>query len=432
MTRQDVLAAWTLHLDGGTLSVAESAALRAALADDERLRAVLLADLAVDGLLRNRLDDAEAGRAFVAGVATVVRAQNEPPDFAARVRQRIVHSQRLRLRRSRRRTGGRMLAVAAGLLLLLGGAWLSMVHGVGHAHDLPTLAIAGQARAMAVGAEITSDQDAVLTWADGTRAEVLAGSHLTVLPETAGKSLRLTAGRLAVQAAPQPTGRPLTIRSPEALATVVGTGFVFDSAAGATRLIVEHGRVRMEADGQEVLVGAGGRALADRGGLRLTAAPLWSWSAGGPQAMSPVTGHRGRAPDGRPCLVADRADTPVVAVRFASAADGLFAYAPDAEVVCDVWLNQATRWAGFYFQDDGRNRQVDGQPGVPHMGQWHIPLTIKDGWFRVRFPLRDVVDSAHHPLVGAGDRVHHLLIQAQTAELAQLYIDRLEVVLPTR
>lgn len=436
LSRQELLAVWTRHLDGGPLTAAESAALRTALAADDRLREVLLGDLALDGLLRNRLDDEEAGRAFVAGVAMVVRAQSEPPDFAARVRQRIVHSQRLRLRRARRRTGGRVLALAACLMLLLGGAWLVMAHGMGVHADLPSLVVVGQpagtSRKLATGSELASDQDLVLTWADGTRAAVLAGSRLTVLPVTTGKSLRLTSGRIAVEAAPQPAGRPLTIRSPEALATVVGTAFVLDSAAGETRLAVEHGSVRLGAGSQEVLVAAGSRGLADRNGLRLTAQPLWSWSAGDPQSPSPTVGRRGLAPDGRPCLVAERADTPVIAVHFIATREGLFAYDPDAEVVCDVWLNQSTRWAGFYLQDDGSGRLVAGQPGTPHMGQWHIPLTFKDGWFRVRFPLRDVVDSAHNPLIGQGDRINHLMIQAQSVDLAKLYIDRLEVVPPER
>lgn len=425
MNRQELLAAWVRHLDGEALSAAESTGLRTALDGDESLRETLLADLALDGLLRNRLDDEDAGRSFVAGVATVLRAQAEPPDFAVRIRQRIVHSQRLRLRRARRRTGGRMAALAAGLLLLVGGVWLGLQRQ-GSPADLPRLA--GAPQQMTVGSELSASRDSVLEWADGTRAEVLAGSRLTVLAEEHGKRLHLIRGRIAVQANPQPAGRPMAIRTPEALATVVGTGFVLDSAAGTTRLTVDHGAVRLGGGGPEVLVAAGGRAVADREGVRAAPRPLWEWSAGDPQSPSPVLGRRGTAPDGRPCLVAMRAQNSVVAVQFTASPAGLFPYDPETEVVCDVWVGSTVRWAGFYVQDDASTRRIEGRRADAHMGEWHVPLAARDGWIRVRFPLGATADDTRHPPLQRGDRIHHFMVQAQPAGSSILCIDRLEIV----
>lgn len=423
MTRQELLAAWVRHLDGEPLSTAESADLRATLDADAALRETLLADLAIDGLLRNRLDDEEAGRAFVAGVATVLRAQAEPPDFAVRIRQRIVHSQRLRLRRARRRAGGWVVALAAGLLLLVSGAWLGLRQGP--AADLPRLA--GTQQPITAGSELAATSDRVLEWGDGTRAEVLAGSRLTVLPEASGKSLLLTRGRIAVQVSLQPAGRPMVIRTPEALATVVGTGFVLDCAAGTTRLAVEHGTVRLGGGGAETLVTTGGRAIADRLGVRPVPRPLWEWSAGDPHAPQPGLGRRGTAPDGRPCLVAMQAENPVVAAHFIDSPGGLFPYDPDTEVACDVWVGGTVRWAGFYFQDDASTRPLNGRWGEPHMGEWNVPLAVRDGWIRVRFALRDTLDGTRHPPLRPGDRIHHLIVQAQPADRATLCIDRLEI-----
>jgi ferric-dicitrate binding protein FerR (iron transport regulator) len=95
----------------------------------------------------------------------------------------------------------------------------------------------------------TGETRATVTFPDGTM--------LTLAPEgeiaftalggaSVGKELQIAHGRLHADVAPQPSGHPLVIRAPTAVATVIGTAFDLATTPAQTRLDVEHGRVRLQ------------------------------------------------------------------------------------------------------------------------------------------------------------------------------------------
>jgi hypothetical protein len=113
---------------------------------------------------------------------------------------------------------------------------------------------------------------------DGTEFELGGESALDRIDETpAGKAALLSRGTLRASVAPQPAGRPMTIASPQASATVLGTRLqlIVDPKARSTRLEVEEGKVRLARmqDGQKVDVSAGSFALAAPG-VPMAALPL--------------------------------------------------------------------------------------------------------------------------------------------------------------
>lgn len=416
MTREQLIDAWLRHQDGEPLAPGEGAALLAAWTADPALRAVCEADAAIDASLRSRPGDADAEAAFTAGLAMLLRTPRDGRAFAARVARRIRSGGRQRQR-------GRLRLLAPwGLAAALIAATLVLFSP--SPSDLPRL----DGTAVQTGT-LTLAQDAVLTWRDGTSAVVSAGSVLGILPAETGKALRLDAGRVTVSAATQPTSRPLTVRSPEALATVVGTRFVLDTAAGTTRLVVDHGTVRLQAAATAIEVSAGSRAMADQAGVRAAAAPRWGWSAGDALPTTLVRGGAGRAPDGRACLLAQRHNASTAAVVWASTPEGLFAVDAASELVGDIWLDAGTAWAGIYAQCDGERERASGVPPRTRHGQVDLPTASAAGWHRFRVRLADLAQTASGPPLRIGDRITHLVIQAQPVGSA-IRLDRLELRTP--
>jgi ferric-dicitrate binding protein FerR (iron transport regulator) len=94
---------------------------------------------------------------------------------------------------------------------------------------------------------------AVLRFHDGT-ALTLCGDTELEFSDDGQKRLALKSGTLSVDARPQPTGRPMIVRTQTAEIEVVGTVFSLSADTQATQLSVETGRVRMRrlADGKSV------------------------------------------------------------------------------------------------------------------------------------------------------------------------------------
>lgn len=99
---------------------------------------------------------------------------------------------------------------------------------------------------------------AQMTFRDGTRLTVTGESEVSVA-ESEGKDVSLRRGSLTADVAPQLSGRPLTIRTPSAELTVLGTVLSVSSDGESTTLSVEEGRVRLRrlADGSEIEVPGG-------------------------------------------------------------------------------------------------------------------------------------------------------------------------------
>lgn len=94
---------------------------------------------------------------------------------------------------------------------------------------------------------------ALLRFNDGT-ALTLCGDTELDFSDDGQKRLALKSGMLSVDARPQPTGRPMIVRTQTAEIEVVGTVFSLSADPQATQLSVETGRVRMRrlADGKSV------------------------------------------------------------------------------------------------------------------------------------------------------------------------------------
>jgi hypothetical protein len=409
MSRSDVLSLWTRFLDGDALAPAEREALQRGLEQDAGLAEVARADWALDGQLRSRAFDAESGRRFTAGVGTLLTAQADDGRFSAGIKARLGRSGRWR-RRAPRVVWTRV-ALAASVLLAAFAAWRWQA-GPQKA-DLPLLV--AEQRELPAGSRLTATHALELRWRDGTTAAVGAGATLTVGEPALGKRLDLDTGRLRISAAPQPTERPLIVRSALASATVVGTVFTFDVRDGSARLEVEHGAVRFaRPDGEAMLVGLGEAAVADAFGVRAPGQPVFAWSPGSAGAVKPVGGRIGNAPDGRPCLVA-QADQSLMTMTF-TRPGGLFAYDPALVVRGRVWIGPTVRWAGFYVQDYEHH----------HHAQWHLPLDHRGAWRDFSFTLAELVPTGT-PMPERGDALHILTLQAQFAPDAELFLDHLTI-----
>lgn len=118
--------------------------------------------------------------------------------------------------------------------------------------------------ALAVGSVLTTgpSSSAVLTYPDGTRVELRAGTEVTIVKSSwwdRSKGIALSQGKLAAEVSPQPKGSPMIFSAEDARAEVVGTTLSFQSDEQKTRLEVSEGAVRFlpRSAGDEVLVETG-------------------------------------------------------------------------------------------------------------------------------------------------------------------------------
>lgn len=121
-------------------------------------------------------------------------------------------------------------------------------------------------------------------FADGTLITLHGETELTFSEEDQ-KILALSRGSLSAEVKPQPAGRPMLVRTPSAVAEVVGTAFDLTARTDDTVLKVNEGLVKLKrlADGREVDVSANRSAVASLdAGTTLdsasTPAPLTEWS----------------------------------------------------------------------------------------------------------------------------------------------------------
>jgi ferric-dicitrate binding protein FerR (iron transport regulator) len=138
-------------------------------------------------------------------------------------------------------------------------------------------AVAGQPLAAGVGIEtLGRSSSAAVVFPDGTRLELGGDTRLSEIEERP-KRAGLDRGVVAADVRPQPVGFPMSLRTPNAEARVVGTRFTLTAAADETLLEVREGRVRIarSEDGASVEVGPDHYAVVARG-LLLAARPVTS------------------------------------------------------------------------------------------------------------------------------------------------------------
>lgn len=98
---------------------------------------------------------------------------------------------------------------------------------------------------------------------EASRLDLAPGTRLRLLPPDGGERLRLEAGAIAADIAPQP--RPLVIATPDARAEILGTRFHLAVRDGRSHLEVYAGSVRLSSAGGSWVVDAGGAAASDGG-----------------------------------------------------------------------------------------------------------------------------------------------------------------------
>ena len=106
-----------------------------------------------------------------------------------------------------------------------------------------------------------------VVYADASRVRLEAGTRLTISNIGQGKILTLRAGGFSANIAPQPTDRPLRIRTPDGRAVVLGTRFTMRVGPVGTTLSVEQGSVRLSDDStsSSIVVGNGQHGLVSFG-----------------------------------------------------------------------------------------------------------------------------------------------------------------------
>ena len=285
------LADWLDRAEDADADCARRAALDPGLVAEAR------GQLRLHLLLRSQFGGPNA-----ATVARIARELAEGPDTrrirARRIAQRVRHRPAPLWRWA--------LATAALLALVIGGVgsvprlqrigWVEDGHvvlrrgGETTGFDSRRLRAGDTLEALELS-RLRFNDGTVLTIDAGTRLELLAGQSLL---DGAAKRLALSTGGLQAEVAKQPAGSPLTITTPEAELTVVGTAFLLARQAETTRLLVSEGRVRMSAAGSMREIAAGGSQHCDRNGFS-PPAPLRDWplaSAADIAIPPPPTGPR--------------------------------------------------------------------------------------------------------------------------------------------
>ena len=116
-----------------------------------------------------------------------------------------------------------------------------------------------------------------LLWRDGTMLVCGADTRVQIEPDGVGKRLRLLAGRLDADVAPQPFDAPLRITSDDAAVTVLGTRLSLSLRDTGTSVAVARGRVEVRRLSDSVVAEvAGGQqlAVATSGPLRSETTPV--------------------------------------------------------------------------------------------------------------------------------------------------------------
>jgi hypothetical protein len=139
---------------------------------------------------------------------------------------------------------------------------------------------------------------------EATRIRAGGGTHLVFGAVDEGKQLTLVSGSISATVAPQPKDDPMSITTPHAIATVLGTEFSLSVLSNASRLDVVEGSVRLERreDEKAIVVPAGFYAMTGAG-IELATRSLLPepWSS---QDIG-LTGRSGHAKwEGKKCRVA--------------------------------------------------------------------------------------------------------------------------------
>jgi ferric-dicitrate binding protein FerR (iron transport regulator) len=261
----------------GELTPVEAEALAAALAANPPLADDYAKDARFGALLHAALAGPAARERFERGAAGRLRAARGGSALLRAVRARTARLA-VRDRWARRFAVAVTMAASAAVVLVTLLALLSarppapdarpVVDRVAGPGEAGGAALAAGAR-LDPGASIRTGAGGalVLRFPDGTTLELGGDTTFALEGVLPVKRVALARGVLGADVAPQPAGRPLVLRTPQAQADVLGTRLTLAVRGEATRLDVEEGRVRLTrlSDRRSVEVSAGHGAVAAPG-----------------------------------------------------------------------------------------------------------------------------------------------------------------------
>jgi len=320
------------HLDGGE---AERAALYETLAEEAALDPKVLDEFVamreLNFLLSSEFSPSAADDVFVSGVCGVLEKSRKPStDFVLEVVNKN-EKRRTTAILMRKKQRFQWSAVAAVFLLGVAAIWIFVSRSssqpasnlavrealpVGHIVLLDRAGVnggAGATGAVTISRKVKNEQkdvaartgdtlyredvlvtkpatdsvaQAELVLKDIGTVQMFPATKVDVLAPDADEMLRLESGRLMVNVATLPVPKTFAIRTPHAIATVLGTRFGLVTTATETRLEVYESKVRMQLlkpDGTAVPVGgtatssavveAGFSAVTSRDALTIAALP---------------------------------------------------------------------------------------------------------------------------------------------------------------
>lgn len=157
----------------------------------------------------------------------------------------------------RRRTWPLPLALAAGLLVCVAGAWGWRARPLCQLIDADGAVVRAQGWRPFGGpgpgdaVEVAAGGHGALVWADGSRVDLGAASRVELPDRGDAFSLRLGNGRVDAAITPQPAGRPFVLRTGEATLTVEGTAFTVTAGPAGTQVALRHGALRVSSPAGE-------------------------------------------------------------------------------------------------------------------------------------------------------------------------------------
>jgi ferric-dicitrate binding protein FerR (iron transport regulator) len=269
MSESDLLA----RRLAGLASVTEAEVLRQQLAADPAQVADCALELEVHALLGAVLRGAPAATVAQQVVAALP---------AERLARRVAGNLR---QRRRQRVARRWWSALAAVLMVglgLGLGWHLMTPMTARLHSASGEATVNGRRGQAgdairSGAQLTAPL--VLELPDGSRLDLRAGTARFTHQDSGAADLRLVEGEAAAEVAPRRPDAPLSISTPLARSSALGTRFSVSHHGAQTRLLVGEGRVRLQRlnDGRECDVAAGqGAELQARGEPTLASLSAWA------------------------------------------------------------------------------------------------------------------------------------------------------------
>ncbi len=300
----------------------------------------------------------------------------------------------VRQRLSRRRPVLRRLAWAMLLMLIVGLAWAIPYGNAPIAYTADGIALRPGA-VIDPGNEVRFRDGSTLTAGQGAEVTLVAGQRILF---SHAKQVRLIRGSLTVNAVPQPEGQPLTISTPQGIATLLDAACVIGSDPLGTRVAVERGQVNvgtpshvaaaLVAQAQQV------GAVNDHATRELAANIVLHVDATGHPALS--AGQLDRAPDGTPALRGQLYHQPTNSVGLYLASygvDGSRAASPADETNRSPAL---FRWASsLHFRIRGYSLAARvGYLWCGSNGQgWVRQIALPGGWFAIDCDASGFVDD---------------------------------------